>query len=224
MGEASFVPSVNDADSHSQRLQFLNDVLPHGLDVDAAETPVRGDFNEVSFLEAVWHDFFDIVGKVEQILPVGGVLPLRMEGEVEEGLVKTEAFVEVVELAMLVLRVALAFPSISVVIKVCPLFLVGENLIGLADLDEFVFGSQVLVFVGVPFPGEPLVGLLDVGLTGAQAYPQDMVRVEVRRGLSSQCRQQQRGGPGQAHLPQLHGSGQALGTGGGWAALPCKSK
>jgi len=34
----------------------------------------------------------------------------------------------VVELAMLVLRVALAFPGISVAIKICPLFLVGENL------------------------------------------------------------------------------------------------
>jgi len=96
--------------------------------VDAAETPVRGDFNEVRFLEAVWHDFVDVVGKVEQILLVGGVAPLRMEGEVEEGLVKIEAFMEVVELAMLVLRVALAFPGISVAIKICPLFLVGENL------------------------------------------------------------------------------------------------
>lgn len=46
----------------------------------------------------------------------------------EEGLIKIEAIVEAVELAMLLLREALAFPSISVAIKVCPLFLVGENL------------------------------------------------------------------------------------------------
>lgn len=46
----------------------------------------------------------------------------------EEGLIKVEAFVEVVELALLVLGIALALPSISVAIKVCPLFLVGEDL------------------------------------------------------------------------------------------------
>lgn len=129
MGEAPFVPSVNDSDSHSQRLQFLSDFLPHRLDVDAAETPVRGYFNEVRFLETIWHDFIDVVGKMEQILLVRGVTPLRIKGEMEEGLVKIEAFVEVVELAMLVLRVALAFPGISIAIKVCPLFLVGENLL-----------------------------------------------------------------------------------------------
>lgn len=112
----------------TQCLQFLSDFLPHGLDVDAAETPVRGYFNEVRFLETIWHDFVDVVGKMEQILLVGGVAPLRIKGEMEEGLVKIEAFVEVVELAMLVLRVALAFPGISVAIKVCPLFLIGENL------------------------------------------------------------------------------------------------
>ena len=96
--------------------------------MDAAEAPVRGDFNEVRFLETIRHDFVDVVGKVEQILLVGGVAPLRIKGEVEEGLVKIEAVVEVVELAMLVLRVALAFPGISVAIEVRPLFLVGENL------------------------------------------------------------------------------------------------
>lgn len=60
----------------------------------------------------------------------------------------------------------------------------------------------------VPFPGEPLVGLLDVGLAGAPADPQDAVRVEIpRRGLRSQGGQQQGGGPSQARPPQLHGSG-----------------
>lgn len=68
------------------------------------------------------------MGKVEQILLVGGVAPLRIEREMEEGLIKIEAIVEAVELAMLLLREALAFPSISVAIKVCPLFFVGENL------------------------------------------------------------------------------------------------
>lgn len=65
---------------------------------------------------------------MEQILLVGGVAPLRIKREMEEGLVEIEAFVEVVELALLVLRVALAFPGVPVAIKVCPLFLVGENL------------------------------------------------------------------------------------------------
>lgn len=68
------------------------------------------------------------MGKVEQILLVGGVAPLRIEREMEEGLVKVEAIVESVELAMLLLREALALPSISVAIKVCPLFLIGKNL------------------------------------------------------------------------------------------------
>lgn len=71
----------------------------------------------------------------------------------------------------------------------------------------------------VPFPGEPLVGLLDVGLAGAPADPQDAVRVEIpRRGLRSQGRQQQSGGPGQARPPQLHGSGGQRAGGGpaGW--------
>lgn len=65
---------------------------------------------------------------MEQILLVGGVAPLRIKGEMEEGLVEIEAFVEVVELAVLVLRVALAFPGVPVAIEVRPLFLVGENL------------------------------------------------------------------------------------------------
>lgn len=112
----------------TQRLQFLSNLFPHWLDVDAAETPVRGYFNEVRFLETIRHDFIDVVGKMEQILLIGGVAPLGIEGEMEEGLVEIETFVEVVELAMLVLRVALAFPDISVAIKVCPFFLVGENL------------------------------------------------------------------------------------------------
>lgn len=71
----------------------------------------------------------------------------------------------------------------------------------------------------VPFPGEPFVGLLDVGLAGAPADSQDAVRVEIprrRRGLRSQGRQQQGGGPGQARPPQLHGSGgRRLGGAGG---------
>lgn len=66
--------------------------------------------------------------KVEQILLVGGVASLRIKGEVEKGLIEIEAFVEVVELAMLVLGEALTFPGITVAIEVCPLFLVGENL------------------------------------------------------------------------------------------------
>lgn len=102
----------------TQCLQFLSDFLPYRLDVDAAEAPVRGDFNEVRFLEAIGHDFIDVVGKVEQILLVGGVAPFRVEREVEEGLVEIESFMEAVELALLVLGVALAFPSISEAIKV----------------------------------------------------------------------------------------------------------
>lgn len=65
---------------------------------------------------------------MEQILLVGGVAPLRIEREMEEGLIEVEAVVESVELAMLLLREALALPSISVAIKVCSLFLVGKNL------------------------------------------------------------------------------------------------
>lgn len=87
------------------------------------------------------------MGKVEQILLIGGVTPLRIEREVEEGLVEIEPFMEAVELAMLVLRVALAFPSISIAIKVCPLLLVREDLVSLADLDEFVLCSLSLIHI-----------------------------------------------------------------------------
>lgn len=57
----------------------------------------------------------------------------------------------------------------------------------------------------VPFPGEPLVGLLDVGLAGAPADPQHAVRVEFARRGRSQRRQQQQeqeaGGPCRLHGP-----------------------
>lgn len=70
----------------------------------------------------------------------------------------------------------------------------------------------------VPFPGEPLVGLLDVGLAGAPADPQHAVRVEFARRGRSQRRQQQE----EQHPPgpsRLHGPAGPAGGGSGRAAL-----
>lgn len=70
----------------------------------------------------------------------------------------------------------------------------------------------------VPFPGEPLVGLLDVGLAGAPADPQHAVRVKLARRGRCQRRQQQEeqeaAGPSRLHGPA--GRGRRSGR----AALP----
>jgi hypothetical protein len=64
------------------------------------------------------------------MLLINGVPPLSIEGEVEKRLIKIEVFMEMAEaiLALLLLLVALVLSSIAIVVIVCPLFFIGENL------------------------------------------------------------------------------------------------
>ncbi|XP_013920084.1 PREDICTED: caspase-9 [Thamnophis sirtalis] len=129
-------PSPPSAPRLTQRLQLLHHLLPDRLDVDAAEAPVGGDLDEVRLPEALGDDLVDVVGEVEQVLLVEGVLvALRVEGEVEEGLVKVEALVEgmcmaVRRLLLLLVREALVLAHVAVTVKIQPLLLVGQDLRG----------------------------------------------------------------------------------------------
>lgn len=114
----------------TQRFQFLHCFLPHGLNVDAAEAPVGGNLNEVGLLEAVWDDFIHVMGKVQQILLIDGVPPLGIKREVEKRVIKIKVVVEMPEAVfpLLLPAVALALPSISIVIVMCPLLFIGKDL------------------------------------------------------------------------------------------------
>lgn len=97
--------------------------------MDTAKAPVGRDFNEVGLPEAVGKHFVHVVGKVQQVLLVDGVPPLRIEGEVEEGLIKIEVLMEVAEAVLaLLLLVTLVLTSVSILVVVGPLFLIGQNL------------------------------------------------------------------------------------------------
>lgn len=98
--------------------------------MDAAEAPIRGDLNEVGFLEAVGNHFVHIMRELQQILFINGVLPLGVKGEVKKGFIEIEIFMEVAEaeLSLLLLLVALVLPGIPVVIIIGSLFFIGKNL------------------------------------------------------------------------------------------------
>ena len=58
--------------------------------------------------------------------------------------------------------------------------LVGENLVGLGDLLELIFGLGVVaVDVRVKLPGDAAEGLLDLGLSGAAGNPEHLVVVTL---------------------------------------------
>lgn len=62
-----------DDSSLTQRLQLLHSLLPHRLNVDASKAPLRGHFDEVWPLVAVWKDVTVKLSMVKQVLAVGKV-------------------------------------------------------------------------------------------------------------------------------------------------------
>jgi hypothetical protein len=56
-----------------------------------------------------------------------------------------------------------------------PLAGVGENLVGLGDLLEPLLGLRIRIDVGMQFPGQPTVGLLDLFGIGVSPDPEDAV-------------------------------------------------
>lgn len=110
---------------HTQGLQLLHSLLPNWFNVNAAETPVRCDLDQIWPPEAVWNHFVDVLVEVQCILAVRRVAAsLVVEGEVEEGLIKVETVVEMT-VALLRLAVLLVLIHLPITVVVCPLLLVG---------------------------------------------------------------------------------------------------
>lgn len=66
---------------------------------------------------------------MQQVLLIDGVPPLRIEREVEKRLIKIKVLMEVAEAILaLLLLVALVLTSVTIVVVVRPLLLIGENL------------------------------------------------------------------------------------------------
>lgn len=66
---------------------------------------------------------------MQQVLLIDGVPPLRIEREVEKRLIEIKVLMEVAEAILaLLLLVALVLTSVTIVVVVRPLLLVGENL------------------------------------------------------------------------------------------------
>lgn len=66
---------------------------------------------------------------MQQVLFIDRVPPLGVEGEVKKGFIKIEVLVEMAEAVLaLLLLIALVLAGITVVVVVCPLFLIGQNL------------------------------------------------------------------------------------------------
>lgn len=66
---------------------------------------------------------------MQQVLLIDGVPPLRIEREVEKRLIEIKVLMEVAEAILaLLLLVALVFTSVTIVVVVRPLLLIGENL------------------------------------------------------------------------------------------------
>ncbi len=83
--------------------------------MDAAETPVWGDLDQVRPLEAVRHNFIDILVEVQRVLAVSKVpATLVVEGKVEERLVKVEVVMKVSE-TMMSIRVSVICLSITII-------------------------------------------------------------------------------------------------------------
>lgn len=66
---------------------------------------------------------------MQQVLLIDGVPPLRVEREVEKRLIEIKVLMEVAEAILaLLLLVALVLTSVTIVVVVRPLLLIGENL------------------------------------------------------------------------------------------------
>ena len=110
---------------HTQSLQLLHCFLPNWLNVDAAETPVIRDLDQIWPPEALWYHFADILVVVQRILAVRRVAAsLTVEGEVEEGLIKVETIVEMT-VAVLWLAVLLVLIDQPIAIVARPPLLAG---------------------------------------------------------------------------------------------------
>src|SRR5919202_3262837 len=86
---------------------------------------------------------------------------------------------------------------------------VGQGLVGAADLLEALLGRRVGVDVGVQVPGQPPIGLLDVGVGGSAGQAQHAVVVGCHREvsyLSSRPGSGRRSGPRLAPRPCWSGS------------------
>lgn len=69
----------------TQRLQLLHRLLPHRLDVDARKAPLRGHFDQVGPLVAVWKDVAVKLCVVKQVLAVCKVPGPGGETEARQG-------------------------------------------------------------------------------------------------------------------------------------------
>ncbi len=85
--------------------------------MDAAEAPVWGDLDQVRPLEAVRHNFIDILVEVQRVLAVSKVpATLIVEGKVEERLIKVEVVMKVSETMMSAsIRVSVICLSITII-------------------------------------------------------------------------------------------------------------
>lgn len=85
--------------------------------MDAAKAPVGGNLDQVRPLEAVRHNFIDILVEMQRVLAVSKVpATLIVEGKVEERLVKVEVVMKVVETVMAAtIRMSVVCLSIAIV-------------------------------------------------------------------------------------------------------------
>ncbi len=104
----------------------MHHLLPDGLDVDAAEAPVRGDLYQVRPLVAVGHYIVDILVKVQYVFAVSKVsVVLAVKGEVEEGLIKVKA---VMAMTVVTTAVRLSVISLPVTVIISPFVITGQYL------------------------------------------------------------------------------------------------
>lgn len=112
---------------HTQRFQLLHALLPHRLNVDAAEAPIRCYLDQVGALKAVRHNVVNVLIKVKHVFAVSKVSAiLGVEGEMEEGLVKIEMVMKGV---VAMVPVCLSVIRLSITVIVRPLLLTGKDLV-----------------------------------------------------------------------------------------------
>lgn len=109
----------------TQWLQLLNGFLPDGLDMDAAETPLWGNLNQVGPFKAIGLHFFHILLILKQVLAVCEI-PSGLR-ETKEWLIEVKAVMEVSE-TVRSLVVVLILIGLTELIVVCSAVLTRQDL------------------------------------------------------------------------------------------------